>query len=270
MLMAYANPYYDPVKAHEYYMRTRKLKGYENRYGGSRGDGTSAASSGFSPSSKPTTSSTGRKTYDLRSVQKKNQEYNDRLSNLVSEQYKKSNENINKIGEQVKELQKQINSMSGKDKKKNKQLIADQISSIRKRISTEREGVVEVTNSMKKLRKGGSISGLNQKGLDEVQKIKNRIENEHRQIIEQTNKDIDKNMLKKARNIQAYLEQARKRGERVSKQQFLNKIRKLTKEAKGKKEKSIAEQRTKYRMQYMDEIDKLRKDETLYRYYDKK
>ena len=44
--MAYASKYYDPVKAHEYYMRTRELKGYENRYGGSRGNGTSAASGG--------------------------------------------------------------------------------------------------------------------------------------------------------------------------------------------------------------------------------
>ena len=42
--MAYASKYYDPQKAHEYYMKTRKLKGYENRYGGARGDGTSAAS----------------------------------------------------------------------------------------------------------------------------------------------------------------------------------------------------------------------------------
>lgn len=33
---AYSSPYYDPVKAHEYYLRTYQHKGYENRYGGSR------------------------------------------------------------------------------------------------------------------------------------------------------------------------------------------------------------------------------------------
>lgn len=33
---AYSSKYYDPVKAHEYYMENRTLKGYENRYGGSR------------------------------------------------------------------------------------------------------------------------------------------------------------------------------------------------------------------------------------------
>ena len=42
--LAYKSKYYDPEKAHEYYMKTRELKGYEDRYGGSRGDGTSAAS----------------------------------------------------------------------------------------------------------------------------------------------------------------------------------------------------------------------------------
>lgn len=38
------NTYYNPEKAHEYYMKNRELKGYKDRYGGSRGDGTSAAS----------------------------------------------------------------------------------------------------------------------------------------------------------------------------------------------------------------------------------
>lgn len=32
----YASKYYDPVKAHEYYEEHKTLKGYENRYGGSR------------------------------------------------------------------------------------------------------------------------------------------------------------------------------------------------------------------------------------------
>jgi hypothetical protein len=44
--MAYASKYYDPDKAHDYYMRTRELIGYEDRYGGWRGNGTSGGSSG--------------------------------------------------------------------------------------------------------------------------------------------------------------------------------------------------------------------------------
>ena len=44
--MAYASEYYDPEKAHDYYMRTRELKGYDDRYGGWRGNGTSGGSSG--------------------------------------------------------------------------------------------------------------------------------------------------------------------------------------------------------------------------------
>ena len=57
--MAYSSPYYDPAKAHEYYMRNRQLKGYANRYGGARGNGTSAASGGLIPqSSTPAPTST--------------------------------------------------------------------------------------------------------------------------------------------------------------------------------------------------------------------
>lgn len=32
--MAYSSKYYDPVKAHEYYMQHRKLKGRKNKYAG--------------------------------------------------------------------------------------------------------------------------------------------------------------------------------------------------------------------------------------------
>lgn len=57
--MAYASKYYDPQKAHDYYMKNRQLKGYANRYGGARGDGTSAASGMPVPAeNKTTTSST--------------------------------------------------------------------------------------------------------------------------------------------------------------------------------------------------------------------
>ncbi len=57
--MPYASKYYDPVKAHEYYEKTKVLKGYENRYGGSRGNGTSAASGGASISGVLGSSSSG-------------------------------------------------------------------------------------------------------------------------------------------------------------------------------------------------------------------
>ena len=56
--MAYSSKYYDPQKAHDYYMKNRQLKGYENRYGGARGDGTSAASGMPVPAEKKTTIST--------------------------------------------------------------------------------------------------------------------------------------------------------------------------------------------------------------------
>ncbi|MBO7451820.1 MAG: phage portal protein [Clostridiales bacterium] len=36
LVHSYKSPYYDPQKAHEYYEEHKELKGYENRYGGSR------------------------------------------------------------------------------------------------------------------------------------------------------------------------------------------------------------------------------------------
>lgn len=108
--MAYASKYYDPEKAHEYYMRTRELKGYENRYGGSRGDGTSAASSGYTRESKTDkTSSTNN------------------YKNIV----KKHNNTINN---QIQNLRDSLNSMSKEDKKANRRSIQDQIQSLREQI----------------------------------------------------------------------------------------------------------------------------------------
>ena len=42
-LAHYASPYYDPVKAHEYYMRTRELKGQKNSTAGLNEEGKGAA-----------------------------------------------------------------------------------------------------------------------------------------------------------------------------------------------------------------------------------
>lgn len=42
-LAHYASPYYDPVKAHEYYMRTRELKGQKNSTAGLNDEGKGAA-----------------------------------------------------------------------------------------------------------------------------------------------------------------------------------------------------------------------------------
>ena len=88
--MAYASKYYDPVKAHEYYERTKVLIGYEDRYGGSRGNGTSAASSGVSAtgSSGSSSSGSGNSRYSdgngkqLTAEQKHNQEIKNKIQSL--------------------------------------------------------------------------------------------------------------------------------------------------------------------------------------------
>ena len=84
--MAYSSPYYDPAKAHEYYMRNRQLKGYANRYGGARGNGTSAASGSLIPqSSTPApTSTTPIKQKIINQAQVSNQSTNNASSYRIS------------------------------------------------------------------------------------------------------------------------------------------------------------------------------------------
>jgi vacuolar-type H+-ATPase subunit E/Vma4 len=98
--MAYASKYYDPQKAHEYYMKNRELKGYEDRYGGSRGDGTSAASSGSLS-----------KTQTATSTQKHNQS----------------------IKIEIQSLRDKLSAMSTEERKRNREKIQDQIQALREK-----------------------------------------------------------------------------------------------------------------------------------------
>lgn len=107
--MAYASKYYDPVKAHEYYMKTRELKGYKDRYGGSRGNGTSAASGGYTGKTNSGNNSTK---HSSGSTRKHN----------------------TKIQAQISDLRQQYNNMSTKDRKTNRDAIEDQIQSLREQI----------------------------------------------------------------------------------------------------------------------------------------
>lgn len=58
-LMHYASKYYDPVKAHEYYMRTRELKGRSSSSSSSESSSSSSTGAGTSGSSKSSSSSSG-------------------------------------------------------------------------------------------------------------------------------------------------------------------------------------------------------------------
>lgn len=243
----YASKYYDPVKAHEYYMKNRELKGYENRYGGSRGDGTSAASNG------------GKQIVSKTEEQKKAESTKTHNKNL-SEQIKKKQ---NSTKEQINSLREQLRNMSKEDKKANRQAIQEQINALR-------EASQDEIQRMKQQTKGGSTSGFNQKGMEAASYIKKQMEEERDNIIKKTNKDVDRDMLADVWRLQNDIEAMRKSGRGFGHKEFLTRINKMLGKAKKKKEKAKKKRTSEYKQKYKDEIDKLRGDESMYDYWDKK
>lgn len=246
--MAYASKYYDPVKAHNYYMLNRELKGYEDRYGGSRGDGTSAASNGGKPINKTKTPEEKRAD-DIK-------KHNDKIQNKVSQRQ-------TEVRKQIQELRNRLNAMSPEDRKLNRDSIQKQIDLIRQNSQDEIQSLREQT-------KGGSTSGFNQKGRDAAAYIKDQIEKERDEVIKKTNKDTDKEMLSSVKRLAEDIKAMRSSGRGFSHKQFAAKIKAMLGETKKKKLKAKKKHTSDYKQKYQDEIDKLRQDKSMYDYYDKK
>lgn len=237
--MAYASKYYDPTKAHEYYMRTRELKGYENRYGGSRGNGTSAASSGYtgtlgsSKSSRYSGSSSG-------------------ITNGNGKTLTETQAHNLQIRNQIDSLKKELSSMSSEDRKANREAYNDQIQKLREQT------------------KGGSTSGFNQKGKEAAAYIKDQMEKERDDVIKKSNEAADNEMLDKVKKLQADINAMRESGRGFSHKEFGARIKAMLGETKKIKTKTKRQLTSEYTQKYKDEIDKLRSDESMFSYYDKK
>ena len=150
IFMAYASKYYDPVKAHEYYMRTRKLKGYENRYGGSRGNGTSAASGGTVQKAVPSNGSSNvpqsfrARTSSMVSTSGLNQKGKEAASYIKSQMEKEREELTKKTNKEidrqmladVKKLQADIAAMRSSGRGFSRQQLLNRISVLAQRAKT--------------------------------------------------------------------------------------------------------------------------------------
>lgn len=273
--MAYASKYYDPVKAHEYYMRNRELKGYENRYGGSRGDGTSAAS-GDKPSDNGTNDNPN-KTHNqyvsdnIKSIQKDVRNKNTTLS----KEYKRERD---AISTDISKLRKSLSNMSKEERKKNKESITKKIESLRKRSAElrEKEKKEKAANSKKakdqvqRLREqttGGSTSGFNEKGIAAAEYIKKEIDRERKAILKKVNAEVDKHTLGSAKKLAKQISDLRKSGQSINNKEFLSHIKALLGEAAKTKLSYKREYTNAYKQKYKDEIDRLRSDHTMYSYY---
>lgn len=290
--LAYKSKYYDPEKAHEYYMRTRELKGYEDRYGGSRGDGTSAAStSGFLSDSK-------RKEI-------KAQEHNSKIQNKI-DKISNNNSSIDKIDDdiagnkvhtaqqiagvkdEIAKLRDSLRKMSPQDRKaKRKEIdkkikqLRNSIKSIRYKQEKARDQLLQKKHNanlskkdsiqrLKQKTKGGSTSGFNEKGKAAASYIKKQMDDERKKLIKKTNDTLDKQMLGNVKAFAERIKKLRASGQGYDNNRILGQITSMTRRVSSAK-KSISQQsKNDYRQYYKNEIDKLRSDDSMFSYWDKR
>ena len=255
--MPYASKYYDPTKAHEYYMRTRELKGYENRYGGSRGNGTSAASSGSSisgtlGSSRSSSSSGSSRTSRSSSGSSRTSKSSSGITDGNGKPLTETQAHNLHIRNEIDNLRKELSSMSSEDRKANREAYNDRIQKLREQT------------------KGGSTSGFNQKGKEAAAHIKYQMEKERDEIITKSNKEADNQMLDRVKSLQSDIKAMRESGRGFSHKEFASRIKAMLGETKKIKTKTKRRLTSEYTQKYKDEIDKLRSDESMFTYYDKK
>lgn len=163
-ILHYASPYYDPVKAHEYYMKHRELKG-RNSTAGLNDEGKAAAS---------------YVKEQLTTERKANKEDTTNQIDKLREQ-KKSNIAAHKAAmqRQIDQLRAKLSSMSSTDKQKNRARISASISALREQNAAERERLnAEFQAQSKSLRTAQKETNKNlkteydDKYLSELEKIK--------------------------------------------------------------------------------------------------
>ena len=127
-ILHYASPYYDPVKAHEYYMKHRELKG-RNSTAGLYDEGKAAASY-----------MKEQLTTERKAKVEANKEDTTNQIDKLREQ-KKSNTADHKAAmqSQIDQLRAKLSSMSSADKQKNRARISFSISELREQNAVERE-----------------------------------------------------------------------------------------------------------------------------------
>ena len=127
-ILHYASPYYDPVKAHEYYIKHRELKGRDST-AGLNDEGKAAASYVKE-----------QLTTEHKSKVEANKEDTTNQIDKLREQ-KKSNIEAHKAAmqSQIDRLKAKLSSMSSEDKQKNRDRITANISVLREQNAAERE-----------------------------------------------------------------------------------------------------------------------------------
>jgi len=173
-LKHYASPYYDPVKAHEYYMRTRELKGrtstsglnekgreaasyIKNQINEERDAKLSERKSRYDTDRTNTAESKRQSLTNLSDSFKAEKEHNQ------SKKKTKIENTTGQIQNEIGELQSQLRNMSSAQKKMKSAEIKNQIANLRSKSSAARAEITEEYNSIV-----ANLSAKNKSDKDEV------------------------------------------------------------------------------------------------------
>ena len=167
-ILHYASPYYDPVKAHEYYMKHRELKG-RNSTAGLNDEGKAAASYVKE-----------QLTTERKAKVEANKEDTANQIDKLREQKKSNIETYKAVMQsQIDRLKAKLSSMSSADKQKNRDRIAANIAVLREQNAAERERLnAEFQAQSKTLRTAQKETNENlkteydDKYISELEKIK--------------------------------------------------------------------------------------------------
>lgn len=242
-MASYSNPYYDPQKAHEYYEEHKQLKGYEGRY-----DNTDRSRGG----TKYTIPTINRQTQALQNQYGVSKARADTSSKKVAE-----------ISSQIKALRNKLNSMSDSDKRKNRSAIQSQIKKLNAQLKQERDSLKQLKQQaadenqrLKQQTPGGSTSGFNEKGKAKAESLKKQIKAD----IASENKALDEKYLPKLDAIKRRIKSGSGNEEIKSGLQQLYDA--LTQDKKKNSQS--------FQQRYRDELDKIRNDDSLYTYWDRR
>jgi len=290
--VTYNKKYYDANKAHQYYLRHRQLKGYANRYGGSRGNGTSAASTpGFLSDSKKQSEivsshnkSISKQISKLSSDTSTNESASTDKSGIRIQTAKK----ISGIQKRIGDLRESLKKMSTEDRKNNKETIQKQIDQLRGQIKAVREEQRSALESVsdtahasnlarrdaiQRLRqqtKGGSTSGFNKKGKQAAARIKEQLNAERDTLTRKTNHNLDRKMLGGVKRLASQISKYRQDGGSYSNDDLLKQINAMASRTNRAKTNVARSNKTEFTQHYKNSVDKLRTDDSNFAYWDKR
>lgn len=288
---AYSSQYYDPNKAHDYYMKNRELKGYENRYGGSRGSYNTAHKSANQNDSY-TNEANEHNTQLKKDLAYSNAAHKSSVVELKTdfdEYMKDESDRISEMKESISALKNFIQNMTEEERRfKGSEPFRDRIFELQQEIRDIRstrdarrkalqDSIADIKQAqadeqqrIRQRTKGGSTSGFNQKGKEAAEYIKIQMETERDEVVSKINKETDDKMLSRVSRLKDQINKARSKGQNYSSKQFLAKVNSLLSETKKTKISNTNKHKEAYKTKYKKEIDKLRSDDSMFSYWDKR